>query len=53
MAFSSAAKNGRPDCGINCREVSILTDVETFIYSCRMGARMMRDVLTDGMIKEI
>ena len=53
MAFSSAAKNGRPDCGINCREVSILTDVETFIYSFRMGARMMMDVLTDGTIKEI
>ena len=53
MPFSSAARNGRPDRGIKRREVSILTDVETFIYSFRMGARMMMDVLTDGTIKEI
>ena len=53
MPFSSAARNGRPDRGIKRREVSILTAVETFIYSFRMGARMMMDVLTDGTIKEI
>ena len=47
MPFSSAARNGRPDRGIKRREVSILTDVETFIYSFRMGARMMMDVLTE------
>ena len=35
------------------REVSILTDVETFIYSFRVGAKMMMDVLTDSTIKEI
>ena len=52
MPFSSAARNGRPDRGIKRREVSILTDVETFIYSFRMGAKMM-DVLTDGTIKEL
>ena len=35
------------------REVSILTDVETFIYSFRLGAKIRMDVLTDGTIKEI
>ena len=35
------------------REVSFLTDVETFIYSFRVGAKMMMDVLTDSTIKEI
>ena len=32
------------------REINILTDVETYIYS---GAKIMLDVLTDGQMKEI
>ena len=35
------------------REVSVLTDAETFIYGFRTGAKIMMDVLTDGEIKEI
>ena len=35
------------------REVNILTDVETYIYSFRLGAKIMLDVLTDGPMKEI
>ena len=35
------------------REVNILTDVETYIYSFRLGAKIMMDVLTDGQIREI
>ena len=35
------------------REVSVLTDCETFIYSFRLGAKIMIDVLTDGQMKEI
>ncbi len=35
------------------REVSILTDVETFTYSFKLGAKIMLDALTDGPMKEI
>ena len=35
------------------REVNILTDVDTFIYSFRLGAKIMMDVLTDSTMKEI
>lgn len=35
------------------REFSILTDAETFIYSFRLGAKIMMDVLTDSTINEI
>ena len=35
------------------REVNVLTDCETFIYSFRLAARIMIDVLTDGTIKRI
>ncbi|MBR1565136.1 MAG: hypothetical protein IJ649_00090 [Oscillospiraceae bacterium] len=35
------------------REVNILTDVETYIYSFRLGAKIMLDVLIDGHMKEI
>ena len=35
------------------REVSTLTDVETFIYSFRLGAKIMLDVLTESEMKEI
>ena len=35
------------------REVSILTDIETYIYSFRLGAKIMMDVLMDGEINEI
>ncbi len=35
------------------REVSILTDVETFTYSFKLGAKIMLDVLTDSPMKEI
>ena len=35
------------------REVNILTDVETYIYSFRLGAKIMLDVLIDGRMKEI
>lgn len=35
------------------RKVSVLTDVETFIYSFRLGAKIMLDVLIDGEIRGI
>ena len=35
------------------REVSVLTDCETFIYGFRTGAKIMMDVLLDGEMKEI
>ena len=35
------------------REISTLTDVETFIYSFRLGAKIMMDILIDGEINEI
>ena len=35
------------------RELSILTDCETFLYSFRLGAKIMMDVLVDGEINEI
>ena len=35
------------------REVNVLTGCETFIYSFRLAAKIMIDVLTDGQIKEI
>ncbi len=35
------------------REVNVLTDCETFIYSFRLAAKIMIDVLTDGTIKRI
>jgi len=35
------------------REVNVLTDCETFIYSFRLAAKIMIDVLTDGTMKEI
>ena len=35
------------------RELSILTDAETFTDSFRLGAKIMMDVLVDGEINEI
>ena len=35
------------------REISILTDVETYIQAFRLGAKIMMDVLTDGEPKGI
>ena len=35
------------------REVSVLTDCETFIYAFRLAARTMIDVLRDGQMREI
>jgi glutamyl/glutaminyl-tRNA synthetase len=35
------------------REVSVLTDCETFIYAFRFAARTMIDVLIDGQMREI
>ena len=35
------------------REVNVLTDCETFIYSFRLAAKIMIDVLTGGTMKEI
>ena len=35
------------------QEVNVLTDCETFIYSFRLAAKIMIDVLTDGQMKEI
>lgn len=35
------------------REVNVLTECETFIYACRLPARIMTDVLTDGDMREI
>ena len=35
------------------REVNVLTDCETFIYSFRLATKIMIDVLTNGQMKEI
>ena len=35
------------------REVNVLTDCETFIYSFRLAAKIMIDVLTEGQMREI
>ena len=35
------------------REVTVLTDCETFIYAFRLAAKIMIDVLTEGQMKEI
>ena len=35
------------------REVSVLTDAETFTYSFKLGAKIMLDVLTDSPLREI
>ena len=35
------------------REVNVLTDCETFIYAFRLPAKIIIDVLMDGMMKEI
>ena len=35
------------------REVNILTDCETFIYSFKLGAKLMLDVLGNGEMREI
>lgn len=35
------------------REVSILTDCETFLYSFRLGAKIALDVLENGEMNEI
>ena len=32
---------------------NVLTDCETFIYSFRLAAKIMIDVLTDGQMREI
>lgn len=35
------------------REVNVLTDCETFIYSFRLAAKIMVDVLADSQMREI
>ena len=35
------------------REVSVLTEIETFTYAFKLGAKIMLDVLTDSPMKEI
>ena len=35
------------------REVTVLTDCETFCYAFKLGAKIMLDVLTDGPMREI
>ena len=35
------------------RELNILTDIETFIYAFRLGAKIILDILTEGKMKEI
>jgi glutamyl/glutaminyl-tRNA synthetase len=35
------------------REVNVLTDCETFIYSFRLASKIMIDVLTEGQMWEI
>ena len=35
------------------REVSVLTDIETFCLAFKLGAKIMIDVLTDGRMNEI
>ena len=34
------------------RELSALTDAETFIYAFRLGAKIIMDVLTDGPMRK-
>ena len=35
------------------REITVLTDCETFCYAFKLGAKIMLDVLTDGPMREI
>ncbi len=35
------------------REVTVLTDCETFCYAFKLGAKIMLDVLTEGEMREI
>lgn len=35
------------------REVTVVTDCETFCYAFKLGAKIMLDVLTDGQMREI
>ena len=35
------------------REVTVLTDCETFCYAFKLGAKIMLDVLTDGQMRKI
>ena len=35
------------------REVTVLTDCETFCYAFKLGAKIMLDVLTDEPMREI
>ena len=35
------------------RDVTVLTDCETFCYAFKLGAKIMMDVLTDSEMKEI
>ena len=35
------------------REVTVLTDCETLIYSFRLASRIMIDVLTEGQMRKI
>ena len=35
------------------REITVLTDCETFCYAFKLGAKIMLDVLTDGQMREI
>ena len=35
------------------REVTVLTDCETFCYAFKLRAKIMLDVLTDGQMQEI
>ncbi|MBQ9686236.1 MAG: hypothetical protein IJV41_06800 [Oscillospiraceae bacterium] len=35
------------------REVTVLTDCETFCFAFKLGAKIMLDVLTDAPMKEI
>ena len=35
------------------REVTVLTDCETFCCAFKLGAKIILDVLTDGQMKEI
>jgi len=35
------------------REVTVLTDCETFCYAFKLGAKIMLDMLTEGQMREI
>ena len=35
------------------REVTVLTDCETFCYAFKLGAKIMLDVLTEGQLRAI